>query len=124
MVSMQQIKDELKKKKITQKELSEKLDVSLTAIQKWFKGDSHPTIGRYKQILDLLDLENDNSNKVEIIRKVDCVIDSIYKKMSAVQKSNNHSKEELRNMINILYVDELLETITNEIISISKEPKD
>jgi hypothetical protein len=74
--------------------------------------------------LDLLDLENDNSNKVEIIRKVDCVIDSIYKKMSAVQKSNNHSKEELRNMINILYVDELLETITNEIISISKEPKD
>ena len=118
--------------------LADAMGVSRTAVSKWFMGMNKPNMARYEQLIELLRLDENNThiqmvpdrntgngvNEDKKVRKVDSIINSIYKKMSAVQKSNNHSKEKLKNMINILYADELLETITNEIMSISKEPKD
>ena len=63
MITMNDVKNELARSGITQKEFSEMLGVSLTAIQKWFNGTSHPTMKRYAQILKVLDLdENHNIN--------------------------------------------------------------
>ncbi|AEE26331.1 helix-turn-helix domain-containing protein [Francisella hispaniensis] len=53
-MNMSHIKIELRKKGITQKELAEKLGITTNAIQKWFKGETSPTMNRYLQILDIL----------------------------------------------------------------------
>ncbi len=64
MITMNDVKNELARAGITQKEFSEMLGVSLTAIQKWFNGTSHPTMKRYTQILEVLGL--DDNNKITI----------------------------------------------------------
>jgi len=60
MITMNDVKNELARAGITQKEFSEMLGVSLTAIQKWFNGTSHPTMKRYTQILEVLGLDDNN----------------------------------------------------------------
>jgi SOS-response transcriptional repressor LexA len=61
MITMNDVKNELARAGITQKEFSEMLGVSLTAIQKWFNGTSHPTMKRYTQILKVLGLDENNN---------------------------------------------------------------
>ena len=61
MITMNDVKNELARAGITQKEFSEMLGVSLTDIQKWFNGTSHPTMKRYAQILKVLSLDENQS---------------------------------------------------------------
>lgn len=58
MISMNEIKVELKKQGITQKSLAKKLNISENAVNKWFSGISQPTMSRYEQILEILGLNN------------------------------------------------------------------
>lgn len=53
-MNMNFLKEKLKEKGITQKDLAEKLGISTNAVNKWFMGLSQPTLKRYIQILDIL----------------------------------------------------------------------
>lgn len=71
------IKNALNTQGMTQKELADKLEISVTAIQKWFNGQTKPTIRRYKKTLKILNIvdpeysditsNNQYSNNVHIL---------------------------------------------------------
>ena len=57
MILMDDLKAELKRLDIKQTEFAKMLGITPAAIQKWFNGDTQPTMKRYNQILEILDKE-------------------------------------------------------------------
>lgn len=64
MISMLEIKKEIKKQGYTQESFAEKLGVSRTSVQQWFRGTSKPTMARYEQILEILNLDQASNQSV------------------------------------------------------------
>ncbi len=117
MISMQQIKEEVKKQGITQKQLAEDLGVSTTAINKWFKGEASPTLDNYERVLNILKISYSMDSSLNSVQKV---ILNITNKATSLQKEEQFSKEKIKDMIKLLWLDDLLDVMADNIIEESK----
>ncbi|MBK2341689.1 helix-turn-helix transcriptional regulator [Francisella philomiragia] len=117
MISIQQIKEETKKQGITQKQLAEELGISTTAIQKWFKGKASPTLDKYEKVLDILKIKNTMDISLNNVQKT---IVNISNKAISLQKDEQFSKEKIKDMIKLLWLDDLLDVMADNIIEESK----
>ncbi len=117
MISIQQIKEEAKKKGVTQKQLAEELGISTNAIQKWFKRESSPTLDKYEKVLNILKISNSIDCSLNNVQKT---IANISNKVISLQKEEPFSKEKIKDMIKLLWLDDLLDVMADNIIKESK----
>jgi len=117
MISIQQIKEEAKKQGITQKQLAEELGISTTAINKWFKGEASPTLDNYEKALNILKISYSMDISLNNIQKT---ITNISNKVISLQIEKQFSKEKIKDMIKLLWLDDLLDVMADNIIEESK----